>query len=150
MSNIFDWATMPTATRTNRIRVLLADDNARMLETVVNLLEPEYEIVATVADGASLIEAAVQVDPDIGIIDITMPILNGIDAVRLLKEQGSSMRVIFLTVNEDVDFLDAGFAAGAFGYVVKSHMAKDLLNALEAVIAGKKFVSSCCDYRVRS
>jgi DNA-binding NarL/FixJ family response regulator len=140
---------MPTATeKTKRTKVLLADDNVRMLETVTKLIEPDYEVIATVGDGASLVEAAVRLDAEIGIIDISMPLLNGIDAVRQLKQRGSPIQIIFLTVNEDVDFVNAAFETGAIGYVVKRQMASDLPQALEAILAGKTFVSSCCAYDV--
>lgn len=129
------------------IRVILADDNQEMLDTVAGLLEStsEFDIVGMVADGRSLVDAALELEADIGIIDISMPIMNGIMAAAEIKRLGSEMKIIFLTVNEDCDFVRAAFDTGASGYVVKRHMASDLPVAIHACLAGRSFVSSGCE-----
>ena len=96
-------------------RVILADDNKDMLDTIAAVLEPaaEFDIVTTVADGKALVDAALQLKPDIGIIDISMPIMTGIEAVGEIRKVDPHMKIVFLTVNEDRDFVDAAFEAGA-------------------------------------
>lgn len=128
-----------------RVRVLLADDNKEMRDTVVRLLDDEFEIVGVVADGRALVAAAEKLAPDVGIIDISMPIMNGIEAAAEIKKHGSTMTIIFLTVNEDADFVRAAFEAGGDGYVVKRQMATDLHVALERALGGQTFISPCCD-----
>jgi DNA-binding NarL/FixJ family response regulator len=128
-----------------RIRVILADDNKEMRDTVVRLLESEFDVVSSVADGRALVDAVTELRPDVGIIDISMPIMNGISAVAEIKRLGSAMKVIFLTVNEDSDFVRAAFETGASGYVVKRQMASDLPTALRETLAGRNFTSPGCE-----
>src|SRR5437764_2520768 len=116
--------------RSRRVRVMIADDNKEMRETVIRLLEKEYEIVGAVGDGRSLVAEANKLAPDIGIVDISMPIMNGIDAAAQIKKDGLATKIICLTVNEDTDFVRAAFEIGASGYVVKRQMASDLEVAL--------------------
>lgn len=123
-----------------RPRVLLADDNPEMQNTIIGLLESEFDIVGVAANGAELIEAESRLHPNIGIVDISMPVMNGIDAVTEIKKHGSSMKVIFLTVNEDNDFVRAAFKTGASGYVIKRQMGSDLIAAIKRVLSGKMFV----------
>lgn len=132
--------TVPLEKTPNRIRIVLADDNKEMLDTVSELLEsvPEFDIVATVADGKALVDAALELNPDIGIVDISMPIMNGIMAAAEIKRLGSKMRIIFLTVNEDRDYERAAFEAGASGYVVKRKMTSDLKAAIYACVACRR------------
>jgi DNA-binding NarL/FixJ family response regulator len=126
------------------IRVLVADDNNEMRNTIVRLLKDEYEVVGAVGDGRALIDAAMDFNPDIGIIDISMPVMTGIQAVNHLRSCGSTMKAIFLTVNEDADFVHAAFDAGGMGYVIKRQMTADLRVALTAALADEKFVSPGC------
>ena len=132
--------TVPLEKTPNRIRIVLADDNKEMLDTVSELLEsvPEFDIVATVAYGKALVDAALELNPDIGIVDISMPIMNGIMAAAEIKRLGSKMRIIFLTVNEDRDYERAAFEAGASGYVVKRKMTSDLKAAIYACVACRR------------
>jgi DNA-binding NarL/FixJ family response regulator len=125
----------------SKVRVLLADDHPNLLEIVQNVLEPTFEVVGKVADGKSLLEAASELDPDVIVTDISMPIINGIEAVKTLKESGCRSKVVFLTLHSDHDFVRAGFEAGASGYVVKHQMASDLLEAMRAALTGRIFVS---------
>lgn len=124
-----------------RKRVVLADDNAIMRDKVMLLLEPEFEIVGSVADGRALLDAAASLDPEIGVVDISMPGMGGIEAVRELMDRGSTMKVVFLTVHDDPDFARAAFDSGALGYVVKSRLVSDLLPAIRGVLDGQVFIS---------
>jgi DNA-binding NarL/FixJ family response regulator len=124
-----------------RARILLADDFKGMLDRAVRLLEPEFEVVGAVGDGCALLEAASQMKPDVCVIDISMPVLSGIQAAAQLIESGSTAKIIFLTVHEDPDFVQAALEAGASGYVLKTRMASDLCNAINGVMAGRLFIS---------
>jgi DNA-binding NarL/FixJ family response regulator len=107
----------------------------------MRLLEQEFEVVGTAGDGQTLIEAAARLLPEVLVVDISMPVLSGIEAARRLRETGSTTKVVFLTVYEDIDYVDAAFAAGALGYVVKSRMDTDLCLAIKEALAGRLFVS---------
>lgn len=127
-----------------RARILLADDHKEIRDRAIRLLEPQFEVVGAVADGHALVRASAQLKPDVCIIDISMPYLNGIEAALKLRESGSEARIVFLTVNEDSDFVRAALRTGALGYVVKSRMASDLCTAINGAISGKLFVSPSC------
>ena len=127
-----------------RARILLADDHKEIRDRAVRLLEPEFEVVGAVADGNALVRISAQLNPDVCIIDISMPYLNGIEAAIKLRENGSQARIVFLTVNEDSDFVRAALKTGALGYVVKSRMATDLCLAINGAIRGDLFVSPSC------
>ena len=129
----------------SRSRVLLADDNRDMLDAVRSVIGPEYEIVGAVLDGLELIKAEATLEPDIGIVDISMPVMNGITAASEIAKRGSTMKVIFLTVNEDAEFIRAAFEIGGIAYVIKRQMASDLPHALKEAQAGRKYVSPGCD-----
>jgi len=122
------------------VRVLLADDHHDFLAVVARLLEPEFEVVAMVDDGQALLDEAARLEPDVVVLDISMPVLNGIEAARRLKAGGSKAIIVFLTVHEDPDYLRAALAAGGDGYVVKGRLACDLPLALRAALAGGVFV----------
>jgi len=108
-----------------------------MREKVAHLLEPEFEIVGAVGDGRALIEAVGQCCPDVCVVDISMPILGGIEATRELINSGSNSKFVFLTVYEDPDFLQAAMDAGAAGYVIKSRIAVDLIPAISGAMEGR-------------
>lgn len=127
-----------------RARIVLADDHKDIREKVMQQLEPEFEVVGAVADGNALLEAASQMKPDVCVIDISMPIMSGIEAATQIKASGLTVKIVFLTVHEDPDFLQAALDAGALGYVVKSRVASDLCPAVNAALAGRLFVSPCC------
>jgi len=126
-----------------RARILLADDHKEIRDRAVRLLEPEFEVVGAVSDGNALVRVFAQLKPDVCIIDISMPYLNGIEAAIKLRENGSEARIVFLTVNEDSDFVRAALKTGALG-VVKSRMAFDLCLAINGAIRGHLFVSPSC------
>lgn len=131
-----------------RARILLADDHKEIRDRAVRLLEPEFEVVGTVADGNALVKASAQLKPDVCVLDISMPGLGGIEAAIKLRENGSQARIVFLTVNEDSDFVRAALRTGALGYVVKSRMASDLCPAINGAIRGRLFVSPSCIFSV--
>jgi DNA-binding NarL/FixJ family response regulator len=133
-----------------RPRILLADDHKDMREKVVRHLEPEFEVVASVEDGCSLVETASRIKPDVCVVDISMPVMCGIEAVAHLKETGSEARIVFLTLHEDADFVRTALETGALGYVVKSRMASDLTPAVRSALKGRLFVSPCCAFRYSS
>jgi len=125
-----------------RARILLADDHKVMREYVVRLLKKDFEIVGAFVDGQAIVEAAVGLEPDICLLDISMPVLSGIEVARRLKLANTSAKVIFLTIHEDPDFVQAALATGAKGYVFKRCMASDLNIAVKEVLAGGTFISS--------
>jgi DNA-binding NarL/FixJ family response regulator len=122
-------------------RLLLADDHAAMLGKTVRLLEGEFAIVGTVGNGLDLIEAALRLDPDVVVLDITMPGLDGIQAVRRLQRAGCRARLVFLTVHEDPDYVRAALGAGGTAYVVKARLVSDLIPAISAALSGERFIS---------
>lgn len=124
-----------------RPRVLLADDHRMVAEGVKSLLSAECELVGVVEDGRALIEAARKLRPDIVIADITMPRLNGIDALAQLKRDDEAVRVIFLTMHPEVAYARRAFAAGAMGYVLKHSAPNELLAAIRAALEGKTYLS---------
>ena len=128
-------------------RVLLADDHPNMLQMEENILELILEVVGKVADGRSLLEAAAKLHPDLIVTDISMPILNGIEAIKKLKESGSLAKVVFLTVHSHQDFVRACFEAGAIAYVAKPRIDTDLLIAVQAALVGHSFISPDLTYR---
>ena len=125
----------------DRIRVLLADDHEAMLDRVARLLEAECNVVGTATDGQQALEAAQDLKPDVLVLDVSMPVMNGIETAHRLKEAGAEARIVFLTVHDDPDFAKEALEAGALGYVIKSRIASDLMIAINEVCAGRSFVS---------
>lgn len=126
---------------TNRPRVLLADDHRMLREAFARLLEPQCEVVGEVGDGRALLEAAEKTLPDVVVLDISMPLLNGLDAARVLKRSMPGVKVIFLTVSEDPQLAAAAFRIGASGFLLKSSAASELLQAVEAAMHGGTYVT---------
>ena len=129
------------------VRVLLADDHQSFLAVATRLLQPEFEVVMTVGDGEALIVEAATLAPDVIVLDISMPKLNGIEAARRLNAAGCTAKIVFLTVHEDLDYVRGALAAGAHGYVLKPRLASDLLLALREVMANGSFVSPTIRHR---
>jgi DNA-binding NarL/FixJ family response regulator len=127
----------------SKFRVLLADDHPTVLEKVAEILEDTCQIVGSAANGRIAVERVAQQHPDVLLMDISMPVMNGFEAAEYLVQQNTKTKIVFLTVHEDPDFLEAALEAGASGYVVKSHMATDLLPAIEGAVAGHRFISPC-------
>jgi DNA-binding NarL/FixJ family response regulator len=122
-------------------RILLADDHAAALEQATRVLSERNEVAGAVSNGLELLEAAERLDPDVIVLDISMPGLGGFDAAHRLKRSGCRSKLVFLTVWEDPDFLREAMELGADAYVVKSRLALDLLPAVSEAFAGRKFVS---------
>ena len=122
-------------------RVLLADDHPAMLALTAAALSGECLVVGSVGDGLALLAEAERLHPDVIVLDITMPRLDGIEAARQLRCSHRPARMVFLTVHEDDDFAQAAFDAGGLGYVVKARMASDLLPAIRAALVDRRFIS---------
>jgi DNA-binding NarL/FixJ family response regulator len=125
----------------NLARVMIADDHLIVAESICKLLETECEVVATVTDGYALLKAASIQAPDLILLDIAMPLLNGLEAGRQLKEKMPAVKLIFLTMNEDPDLAREAFLLGASGYLLKKSAASELLQAIRAVSKGKIYIS---------
>lgn len=111
---------------------------------VVQLLTPDFEVIGTAADGSAAFEMVMLLNPEIVVLDISMPVLSGIEAAAEMKRKGSSAKAVFLTVHEDPDFVRAALSSGASGYVVKSQMATDLHTAIKMAADNEFFISPCC------
>jgi DNA-binding NarL/FixJ family response regulator len=124
-------------------RILLADDQEEIRRTIVSMLENEFEILGAAENGSQVLELATEQSPDVLVLDIFMPVLNGIDAAVSLRASGCLAKVLFVTVLEDPDFIDTAMSVGALGYVSKSHLATDLIPAIRSVMEGRVFISPC-------
>jgi DNA-binding NarL/FixJ family response regulator len=123
-----------------RPRVLLADNHAALLKATAAYLEPQFEVVGSVGDGATLVTEALRLCPDVIVADITLPVLSGIDAVSRLRTCSVSAKIVFLTVHSEQQFIEACMAAGALGYVLKSHMKVHLIPAIKAALGGQPYI----------
>jgi DNA-binding NarL/FixJ family response regulator len=128
-----------------RPRVVLADDHREMLVRVTALLASEFTVVAAVGDGETLIDAEANLDPDVLVIDITMPGISGLEAAAQVRENGSQVPIVFLSVHEEREFVLAARQTGALGYVSKVRLASDLIPAVRAALDGRRFVSASVD-----
>jgi len=124
-----------------RPRVLLADDHILLLDAFRKLLEPECEVVGTVTDGRALLEIGPTLSPDIIVLDIAMPLLNGLDAGRQLRQRLPNVKLIFLTVNEDPELAAEAFRIGASGYLLKNSAASELFHAIREASKGRVYVT---------
>jgi DNA-binding NarL/FixJ family response regulator len=124
------------------VRVLLVDDNEAMLNRVAAVLTPGCEVVGAVSDGPSAIRAAETLQPEVIVLDISMPGMTGLEVASRLRATGSTAALVFLTVHDDEDFLLAAKAAGGIGYVIKRRLGTDLLHAVQEAQAGRSFVSA--------
>ncbi|MCK4837257.1 MAG: response regulator transcription factor, partial [Desulfobulbaceae bacterium] len=122
-------------------RILLADDHKIITDSLKNILEPTYEVVGIVEDGHMLVREAARLLPDVIIVDISMPKLNGLEAVRQIKKEGIGSRVVFLTMHPDITYTTSALDAGALGYVLKHSAHSELLQAVEKVLLGKQFIT---------
>ncbi|MHC4203844.1 MAG: response regulator [Planctomycetota bacterium] len=121
--------------------VLLADDHKIVLEGLKGLLEDEFEILAAVQDGRELLDKVEQLGPDVIVVDIAMPLLNGIDAVRQLKKSDFETKVVFLTMHEDAMYAKEALDAGALGFVLKHSAPSELTRAIEEALKGNTYIS---------
>jgi DNA-binding NarL/FixJ family response regulator len=124
-----------------RARILVADDHEGMRERVHNLLGSHFEVVAVVSDGQAAVDATVRLKPDLVLLDILMPKMDGIRAAQELKRLGRGVKAVFLSVQQDQEVVAAAFESGATAYVFKSRMHSDLVWAIDRALAGEMFVS---------
>jgi DNA-binding NarL/FixJ family response regulator len=129
-------SSLPDAGSAEHPRVLLADDHPALLALTAAALAGECLVVGSVGDGRELLAEAERLQPDVIVLDITMPRLDGIEAARQLRRSHRPARLVFLTVHEDADFARAALDAGGLGYVVKARLASDLLPAMRAAVDG--------------
>jgi DNA-binding NarL/FixJ family response regulator len=122
-----------------KARLVLADDHESVLILEAQLLRAHFDVIATVTNGAALVEEVQRSSPDVVVLDIAMPQMDGIQAARELRRLGLQTKIVFLTVQESDAFVSAAKAAGASGYVLKKCMAKDLVRAVKKVIAGGEY-----------
>ena len=122
-------------------RILIADDHVLIAEACRKLLEPEYEVIGIVNDGRTLVQVALEVKPNVVLIDIAMPLLNGLDAGHKIKEALPAIKVVYLTMNPDVELAAEAFRHKASGYLLKTCAASDLLVALRVVLRGETYLS---------
>jgi len=122
-------------------RLILADDHTLVTEALHQLIAPYFDVVATVADGHALINAAISLKPDVIVVDVAMPLLNGLEACRQLKARMPGLKFIFLTMNEDPELAAEAMRVGASGYVLKKSAASELLQAIQAALRGKSYIT---------
>ncbi|HEY7288796.1 MAG TPA: response regulator transcription factor [Vicinamibacterales bacterium] len=120
-----------------RARILVADDHPSMLTRVVHLLSNDYDIVGEASDGIAAVEAYQRLKPDLCVFDISMPEMTGFEAARRLQQLGCTARIVFLTVHEDPEFVDAARNVGAVGYVLKRNILTDLLPVVRRALANQ-------------
>ena len=122
-------------------RIILADDHTLFVEALRKLAAPHVEVVATVGDGRALLETAQALKPDVVVIDVGMPLLNGLDAGRELKKRLPNVKLIFLTMNEDPDLAVEAMKSGASGYLLKTSAGSELFSAIRDVLRGKSYLT---------
>ena len=124
-----------------RIRILLADDHTLFCDLLREVLEPEYEVVGSVGDGRELLNKAASLQPDVVLIDIGMPVLNGLDAGRRLKQDNPKVKLIYLTMNNSVEYAREAFQAGASAFVLKNSRPPELLQAIRNALKGISYMA---------
>ncbi|MEK6640122.1 MAG: response regulator transcription factor [Nitrospirota bacterium] len=122
-------------------KVIVADDHRLVAEGIVKILEKAYSVVATPADGRSFIEAAEKFHPDLAVVDISLPLLNGLDACRHVKKSCPEVKIIILTMHAEQHFVNEAFRVGVGGYVLKTSVADELLFAVNEVLQGRMYIS---------
>jgi DNA-binding NarL/FixJ family response regulator len=124
-----------------RPRILMADDHLMLLDAFKALLEPDFDVVGTVTDGRMLLEECSRLHPDVVLLDVAMPLLNGLDAGRQLKAQRRSVKLIYLTMNPDPDLASEALRLGASGYLLKSSAAQELKQAIQEALRGRSYIT---------
>jgi DNA-binding NarL/FixJ family response regulator len=124
-----------------KVRILLADDHTMISAGFQKLLEPHYEVVGSVEDGRALLKAAAELKPDVVLLDVGMPLLNGLDAARALKKSMPHVKLIFLTMNSDSDIAAEALRVGASAYLLKNSKPSELLQAVHDVVRGLSYVT---------
>jgi DNA-binding NarL/FixJ family response regulator len=126
---------------TSRPRVLIADDHNLVAELCKRLLETDFDVVGVVANGRALVRAAGELKPDVIVLDVAMPVLNGLDAGRHIKQMLPAVKLVYLTMNPDVEVAAEAFRCGASGYLLKTCAAAEMVLAVRDVLLGKSYVS---------
>ncbi len=125
-----------------RIKILLADDHAVVLEGLRRILrQPRFEIAGAVGDGRALLQAAAELNPDVIVVDVSMPLLNGIEAARQLRRSGNQVKIVFLSMHPEVTYATEALAAGGTGYVLKSSAGEELVTAIHEVLKGNLYLT---------
>jgi DNA-binding NarL/FixJ family response regulator len=124
-----------------RARVLVADDHTLFCSLLKDLLEPEYEVVGIVSNGRDLLKAAASLRPDVALVDISMPALNGLDAGRRLKQENPRIKLIYLTMNNNVEYAREAMEAGASAFVLKNSQSAEFLRAVRDALKGVSFIA---------
>lgn len=124
-----------------RVRVLVADDNEGIRDLLTSMLAAEFDVIQAVGDGGSALAAATELLPDVAILDISMPVLNGIEVARLIKDTAVKIAVVFLTTSSDLDTFQAARETGSLAYVLKPRLCTDLVPAINLALNGDGFVS---------
>jgi len=133
-----------------RPRILLADDHRIVAEGLRSLLEPEFELIGIVEDGRALVDASKKLRPDVIIVDISMPLLNGIEAVRQIKKENKDIKVIFLTMHPDVTYAVSAMEAGAQGYVLKHSAPSELTTAVRKALSDRIYITPLIENEIMS
>ena len=131
-------------------RVIVAEDHPAMLDRILALLKLHFEVVGSVTNGKDLITETERLCPDVVVTDITMPVLNGIEAASELRRMASPAKVVFLTVHRDASLVERCFAEGGLGYVHKSRLRSDLIPAIQEALCDRHFVSSLTDWSAKA
>jgi DNA-binding NarL/FixJ family response regulator len=124
-----------------RPRLLLADDHTIVLEGITRLLQTEYDLLPPASDGQLLVETAMRTNPDVIVADISMPILNGIEAVRQIRKKGLKAKVIILSMHADIEWATEALAVGASGYVIKQSASDELSHAIQEVLRNRTYIT---------
>jgi DNA-binding NarL/FixJ family response regulator len=132
---------MPDEPHVSKTRIVLADDHREMVSIVRSILGDDFEIVAAVEDGRGALDAVLELDPDVLITDISMPVMDGLQLAAELKKSHCRTRVIVLTMHQDAHFISAALSLGISGYVTKALMSSDLIFAIEGALKGNTFIS---------
>ena len=132
-----------------RPRVMLADDHTILVEAFRRLLEPHYDVVGAVGDGRALLDVAPQLNPEVVILDIGMPLMNGLEAGVRLKEQMPNVKLVILTMNDDPDLALEAMRRGASAYLLKNSAAEELIRAIQFALKGKTYVTSLIEKRMQ-
>jgi DNA-binding NarL/FixJ family response regulator len=126
----------------DKIRVVLADDHREVIEKIRGILGDEFEVVETAENGSQAVDAVLALDPDVLVIDISMPLLSGLQAARSMQKANCRTKIVFVTIHEDRDFIAAALSAGGACYVTKRRLSIDLVFAIHEALKGNTFVSN--------
>ena len=140
-SSAFDGPERSKEEPLERARIVLADDHQEFLALAAGMVESEFNVLKTFGNGQGVVDEFGELNPDLVVLDISMPGLNGIETAQKIKAVERNAKIVFLTVHKDLDYLRSALATGALGYVAKDRLASDLIPAMKAALAGHRFVS---------